>query len=353
MDERRELCRVAVLQIHGGDGDGADIVFNFNGQRIAVSIFPSSSTRDRNRCSTQDRLIRLLGRAASDDVDDDEYEELENQILGVILDAGRPIFKTQSTLNVKLNSGRDLHSTIYPATLNFQLLDNCGKAVIVPIEPSEAYTLSANDAAYDSTEDDELGIDTTLPCYSTKAILTVDMFVQGGGHAASRVLVDGNEMFCKARGGAGGLIGTSVGRELECLQEVRKFPPPERDTSIRIPQLLGYVRHADTGRVVGFLREWVPGRRLRDMDVPAIPAQRRQKWIRQIREAVHALHAGGITWGDGKACNVVVDERDDAWLIDFGGGWTNGWVDAELADTVEGDKQAIDKIGEFLKVKQV
>ncbi|KJZ69902.1 hypothetical protein HIM_10713 [Hirsutella minnesotensis 3608] len=348
-----ELCRVAVLQIHGGDGDGADIIFNFNGQRIAVSIFPSSSTRDRNQPSTQDRLIHLLGRAASDDVDDDEYEELEDQILGVILDAGRPIFKAEAKLRMKLNSARDLHSTIYPATLHFQLLDTCGKAVIVPIEPNEAYTLPAWESGYDSAEDDELGIDTTLPCYSTKAILTVEMFAQGGGHAASRVLVDGNDMFCKALGGTGGLIGTSVGRELECLQEVRKFPPPERDTLIRIPQLLGYVRHTDTDRVVGFLREWVPGRRLRDMDVPATPVQRRQKWIRQIREAVHALHARGIIWGDGKASNVVIDERDDAWLIDFGGGRTDGWVDAEMADTVEGDEQAISKIGEFLEVHQV
>ena len=126
-----------------------------------------------------------------------------------------------------------------------------------------------------------------------------------------------------------------------------------RDSLIRIPQLLGYVRHADTGRVVGFLRDWVTGRRLREMDVPAIPAQRRQKWIGQIREAVHALHARGIIWGDGKASNIVIDERDDAWLIDFGGGWTNGWVDAELANTVEGDEQAIGKIGEFLEVEQV
>src|SRR5690606_36228905 len=122
---------------------------------------------------------------------------------------------------------------------------------------------------------------------------------------------------------AGGLIGTSVGRELECLQEARRLPPPERDTTIRIPQLLGYVRHADTDRVVGLLRQWVPGRRLRDIDVPAMPAQHRQKWIRQIRDAVHALHARETIWGDVKAANVVIDEQDDAWLIHFGGGWTN------------------------------
>jgi len=353
MDTMDELYRLAVLQMHGGDGDGADFIFTFNGQRIAVSVFPSSSNRDRNQHSTQDHLIDLLNRAASDDVDDDEYDELEDEILGIILDAGRPIFEAQAKLNTKIKSPRDVHSAIYPATLNFQLADTCGKAVIIPIKPSESYTLSAGEASYDSAEEDELGIDTTLPCYSTKAILTLKIFAEGGGHLASQVLVDGKEMFCKALGGAGGLIGTSVGRELDCLQEVRKPPPAASDAMIRIPQLLGYVRHADTGRIVGFLRQWVPGRRLRDIDIPATPAQRRQAWIEQIREAVHALHARGTTWGDGKASNVVIDERGDAWLIDFGGGWTNGWVDEELMNTVEGDELAISRISQFLELDQV
>jgi hypothetical protein len=350
-----ELDSVDVLQIHGGDGDGADLVFDFNSQRIAVSIFPSSSIHDQNQGSIQDRLINLLDRTASGDVDDNEHEELVDEILGVILDAGREIFKAQATPHMGAHMGpnipRDLHSVIYPPILHFQLLDTCGKAAIIPITPSEAYTVSAGEAGYHSAEEDELGIDTTLPCYSTKAILAVEMFVEGSGHVASRVLVDGTEMFCKALGSAGGLIGTSVGRELECLQEARRLPPPERDTTIRIPQLLGYVRHADTDRVVGFLRQWVPGRRLRDIDVLATPAQHRQKWIRQIREAVHVLHTRGTIWGDGKAGNVVIDEQDDAWLIDFGGGWTNGWVNEVLADTVEGDEQAISKIGEFLEVE--
>lgn len=351
MDEMGESYSVAVLQIHGGDGDGAELIFNFNGQRMSVSIFPNSPTRDRNRRSIQDHLIDLLNRAASGDADDEEYEELVDEILEVILEAGKPIFKAAAMLHLRLDSARDLHTALYPTTLHFQLLENDGKAVIIPTESSEAYTLPVDGAGYDSAEEDELGIDTTLPCYLTKEITTLETFAEGGGHAAIRVLVNGKEMFCKALASAGGLVGSSVGRELECLQKVRTLPP-EHGVMIRIPQLLGYVRHADTGRVVGFLRQWVPGRRLRDMDVPAMSAQRRQKWIGQIREALHMLHAKGIIWGDGKASNVVIDERDDAWLIDFGGGWTNGWVDEDLADTAEGDELAISKIGEFLEVNQ-
>ena len=54
--------------------------------------------------------------------------------------------------------------------------------------------------------------------------------------------------------------------------------------------------------------------------------------------------------GDGKASNIIIDDQDNAWLIDFGGGWTEGWVDKEVADTVEGDEQAVNSIVNSLGV---
>lgn len=59
----------------------------------------------------------------------------------------------------------------------------------------------------------------------------------------------------------------------------------------------------------------------------------------------------GVVWGDGKADNVLVHrDSDDAWIIDFGGGWTEGWVDREVSGTAEGDNVAMQKIFEFLGV---
>ncbi|KAI3339027.1 hypothetical protein F4824DRAFT_457922 [Ustulina deusta] len=37
-------------------------------------------------------------------------------------------------------------------------------------------------------------------------------------------------------------------------------------------------------------------------------------------------------------------------LIDFGGGFTEGWVSEELAGTVEGDEEAVKKMVDFLGV---
>jgi hypothetical protein len=51
-----------------------------------------------------------------------------------------------------------------------------------------------------------------------------------------------------------------------------------------------------------------------------------------------------IVWGDAKTANVLIDKKDDAWLIDFGGGNTEVWIDEELWDTKEGDLQALEKI---------
>lgn len=49
------------------------------------------------------------------------------------------------------------------------------------------------------------------------------------------------------------------------------------------------------------------------------------------------LHAGQITWGGVKPDNRFIDVHDDAYLIDFSGGFRRGWVDKELVNTKEGD----------------
>ena len=61
---------------------------------------------------------------------------------------------------------------------------------------------------------------------------------------------------------------------------------------------------------------------------------------------VKALHSNGITWGDAKADNFLVEgtEEEKLWMIDFGGGFTEGWVQAEQCETQQGDKEGIGKI---------
>lgn len=44
--------------------------------------------------------------------------------------------------------------------------------------------------------------------------------------------------------------------------------------------------------------------------------------------------------------DIVTEKKeiDDAWVVDFGGGNTVGWVDRGLHGSVEGDEQALARI---------
>jgi len=108
----------------------------------------------------------------------------------------------------------------------------------------------------------------------------------------------------------------------------------------------GLVTHGDG--IVGMLIEKIPatfpglGHVL--MAKVDVPLSSRKRWAAQIEETVGELHRHGIVWGDAKPGNVIIDEHDDAWLIDFGGGYTSTWVDEPVAESVEGDLQAVGRM---------
>ncbi|KPM37789.1 hypothetical protein AK830_g8771 [Neonectria ditissima] len=353
MAETETMDDIAVNQLHAGDGDGAGMVFAFNGRQISVSIFPGngSSTKDSRHLEPehrplQDHLIDLLARAVVCE-DDSEYEELGDEVLGVILNAGKSFFSQLTpSQGAPTRDHPSLHVLLFPEIIYFRLEAGAGHASIIPTASSEAYTALVIDPVLDGTFEEELNIHEHLPRYIPEKIVVTDVFSRGTSFVTAAVLVDGQDMFCKSRGRPGGLLGTSEGRELECLGKILTAFP-QQDT-IRVPKLLGYIHHQDTKQVLGFLRQWVPGRRLSEMDIATTTAETRQKWVLQMRESIRDLHKEGVIWGDGKPSNIIIDDQDDAWLIDFGRGYTEDWVDKELTETTEGDEQALAKIVKLL-----
>lgn len=160
----------------------------------------------------------------------------------------------------------------------------------------------------------------------------------------SRVLLkDGNAAFFKPM---------RWGDKKPFMNELEKYKnvhDAHLDESLRISRLIGLVRDG-TGPVFGLLLTHVDcGRKtLLCGTRPNISRELKQSWAQQVHDAVQQLHAAGITWGDAKPDNVLVDRKNDAWLIDFGGGYTNGWVPKELSGTVEGDLKGLKKMNEFL-----
>lgn len=85
--------------------------------------------------------------------------------------------------------------------------------------------------------------------------------------------------------------------------------------------------------IIGILEEYIPTgmlsqlRQLENGDMEA-STERKKKWGAQVRETVDLLHKIGVIRGDGKPHNVLIHEvTGDVWLIDFGGSYTEGWVD--------------------------
>ncbi|KHO10651.1 TPR repeat-containing protein [Metarhizium robertsii ARSEF 23] len=123
------------------------------------------------------------------------------------------------------------------------------------------------------------------------------------------------------------------------LPRLTYLPPPQAF----ICRLHGVVR--DGNGLAGMLFTWINNKGvLSKARANQSSVELRRRWATQISDTVHILHDRNIIWGDAKAENILIDMDDNAWIIDFGGSYTLGWVDAEKAGTVEGDLQGLSKI---------
>ena len=133
--------------------------------------------------------------------------------------------------------------------------------------------------------------------------------------------------------------------ELQKYEQIRRA----RVGDLRICQLFGLVRDR-SGKVLGLLLSYIDSElvTLACAVEPETAMSLRQRWAEQVTQTLTSLHAAGITWGDAKPENVLVDLEDNAWIVDFGGLYTEGWVDEDIAGTVQGDLQGLSKIVEYI-----
>lgn len=132
-------------------------------------------------------------------------------------------------------------------------------------------------------------------------------------------------------------------RELKTLVEIEKKGLHKQ---INVPRVHGLVTSCHhPSQFIGFLLTDIPNPtpllKLIDED---IPQRKREKWAQEVQRVTDILHDHDIIWGDAKADNFVLDGEGILWIIDFGGNYTEGWVDAGNVETREGDEQGIEKI---------
>ncbi|KJZ69329.1 hypothetical protein HIM_11287 [Hirsutella minnesotensis 3608] len=158
----------------------------------------------------------------------------------------------------------------------------------------------------------------------------------------ARVCVNGQELFFKSFD----FVGEEIGKG-EVAKHEQIFRANLR-SHIRTSRAYGVVQ-GDNGRPLGILLYRIDeDTTLTGALSPITPENTKRRWALQLRESLQALHQAGIIWGDAKPDNVIIDRQGDAWIIDFGGGHTKGWVDENKAGTVEGDLQGLRNILKFL-----
>jgi hypothetical protein len=158
-----------------------------------------------------------------------------------------------------------------------------------------------------------------------------------------KVAID-DKTICFFKGADAGDKRSTI-RELESYKQAA---PLDFTGKAHDPQLHGVVRVKD--RVLGLSLSWIDAGHvtLECALRHGAPIALRQKWAAQLSASLEILHRAGVIWGDAKPANVLVDVNDGLWIIDFGGGYTEGWVEKEKAGTVEGDEHASLKIRDFL-----
>lgn len=146
-----------------------------------------------------------------------------------------------------------------------------------------------------------------------------------------------------------------IKREIDILDKIEKKGLRQK---IYCPKLLGIVTCATPAEVEKNSRNSIMGYLQTAINQPtplttkldsAVPQDKRDAWARKADEAKSILHENGIIWGDAKADNFVVDADGNLWIIDFGGSYTEGWVDPEIAETKKGDNMGVNKIVNALR----
>ncbi|OTA79455.1 hypothetical protein M434DRAFT_87034, partial [Hypoxylon sp. CO27-5] len=298
--------------------------------RIIADLSPSDSGG-----GFEDQLIKEYKEAYNAE-DEQQATFVQDKIAQQIVQLGRHTFKKACVIP----ASDDLHSLVFPPRIECSLVTIEGKLQV--LQRHDPYPVGS------------VNIDQVqgLVRYSSKSIQVLEKLEAYGGGFIVRASVEGRERCVKV---FGDLSYHAVQREFDCLCKIAKS---RYATTLRTPKLIGLVESADDGREIGIVEEYISHVETYEMsnlarigDVAVVDINRREKWSLQIRDTIAQLHEIGVVWGDAKTDNVLIDsETDDIYIIDFGGGYTDGWGAERTMNTIEGNVQALKKIDDYLQI---
>lgn len=340
-------------------------IFEYNDHIFDILLSPRTIAGYDAANSIESQYLREMEEASLCDDEDEEAiqkmfqesDRAEHKIRIKVLEVSQAIMQNEApgdetrwdaSPGIHATETGSLHTLMYPKVINLQVVTKEGKLMAVKRDD-----LPVHDFHPPITN--PRVVNASLPHYKVTAIQVVANLLS----TVYKVTVDGEIMCAKL---ARDSTHDSICDDINKLYEIQTANFP---SVVRVPRLIGLIE-SHTG-VVGFLMAYIPtyrhnleyalrcakatldadGRHRDGTPLPAttISKARREKWSRQIEDTLAALHSKNVVWGDAKTSNILINEvTDDAWVVDFGGGNTSGWVDHELRESVEGDQQALRRI---------
>ncbi|KAJ3526089.1 hypothetical protein NM208_g11354 [Fusarium decemcellulare] len=309
--------------------DDLGLGIRVNGYRFAISISPDTFSHSPVAQST---FQRIFDKIIAGEDDDSEVWDYCEQIANVFL----PEFKRLAPPVVHLGK-------LTLADLAARGSFGCELRVVDETPLAVSVTERVLDDEY-FEEWDVRKIQSTFPVFTPAQ---VEVPYTDGSHIydiiPQRVLVHGQPFFYKT--------SWSPHDPIEEIHKYAKIKASDHSRDhLHMSRLFGIVAYPN-GHTKGRLYELIETSgdgTLRSVIKPGISMSSRQKWADQIRSAVAHLHKLDLVWGDVKPDNVLIDENDNAVIIDLEGGTTRGWVDYELGGTLQGDLQGLEKLMDFI-----
>lgn len=313
----------------------SDLTVLCNSKQIHISLSPECFNESPSIQKTYLHFLEAMEDEESDDfvVEEHFYDWVVRPFFPILSQIDPPPKDHQLTLN----------DFLLPDTVDYTVRVEHDK--LVPILYNQGEARRRGNGARTSLSPDILA---TFPSYHPRQIQLWPRDGQVGlSILATKVTIDGETpYFFKAYGPED---YASAPRE---IANYKAIEDAGLDTDLRISRLHGIVRDEDSGKVFGVLLTFIDcgGMTLQYAIKPDTDLGLREQWARQVTDTLLCLHERSVLWADVKPDNVLIDRRNNAWLIDFGGGYTEGWVDKDVAGTLEGDLQGLVRILQFLGI---
>ncbi|KAJ3486005.1 hypothetical protein NLG97_g6705 [Lecanicillium saksenae] len=366
LEDERVRLTARIDSFEALDKSRASVTIFYNFRHLIVSLFaaPTPEGQPLTAAPIENQLIHALQVYLADKRQNEgTYEEYDPdgdwedgwakhyaftmRAQKTILRLGRFAFAQSAPPVVTRPDGLTLQDLLYPIEVHFRIQTVNGKVQISKIRPDQAASLPS--ARHEPQVCPTFKPDPDLPLFSAAEIQVHRVASYCG--AVCKAMLNGE--ICVAKTHMLQYFCPRIYTEMTKLRQIGKAE--ERfDIHLRTSKLLAYITEEETGAIIGYVGEWIESSRLGttldDVRIAKMPLSKRRKWADQIEETMKDLHALNLVWGDCKPAHVIIDEDEDAWLIDLGNSFTDAWVDPKLEGTLEGDAMGLSRIQKWLGV---